>query len=113
MKTSMVLTLVAIVIMFFSFLTSTTATRPYDPWCDINDDGKIDIKDVAGVASRYGTYGDAITKASINYTSGWIDITDKAGQYFNITHNLNSTDIIVDIQGKTTLDGGVHQRHLG
>ena len=54
-----------------------------------------------------------ITKAAIRYDSGWVDITDKAGQYFNITHNLNSTDIIVDITGRTTKDGGVHQRHLG
>jgi len=45
------------------------------------------------------------------YDSGWINITDKAGQYFNITHGLNSTDIIVDTTGKTTLDEGTHQRN--
>ncbi len=48
-----------------------------------------------------------------DYDSGWINITDKAGQYFNITHNLNYGDILVDIVGKTEADGGVHQRHLG
>jgi uncharacterized protein YxeA len=36
-----------------------------------------------------------------SYDSGWIDITDKCGQYFNITHNLNSTDVMVDIQGRS------------
>ncbi|MCK4478760.1 hypothetical protein KAU88_09595 [Candidatus Bathyarchaeota archaeon] len=85
----------------------------YDPWCDLNDDGDINIYDIVDIAGRYGTTGENITKASIEYDSGWIDITDKAGQYFNITHNLNSTDIIVDIQGKTTINGGVHQRYLG
>jgi hypothetical protein len=48
-----------------------------------------------------------------DYDSGWIDITDKNGQYFNITHSLSSTDVIVDITGKTTLNNGVHQRYLG
>jgi len=47
------------------------------------------------------------------FDSSWLDITDKAGQYFNVTHNLNSTDVIVDITGKTTEDGRTHQKHLG
>jgi hypothetical protein len=48
-----------------------------------------------------------------DYDSGWVDVTNKAGQYFNVTHNLNSADIIVDIRGKTTADGGAHQRYFG
>jgi predicted secreted protein len=48
-----------------------------------------------------------------DYDSGWLDITDKAGEYFTLTHGLDSTDVIVDITGKTTADGGAHQRHLG
>lgn len=47
------------------------------------------------------------------YDSGWRDITSLCGQFFNVTHSLNSTDIIVDITGKTTLDGGLHQRGFG
>ena len=52
-------------------------------------------------------------KTSIEYESDWINITDKCGQNIVITHNLNSTDLIVDIQGKTTLDSGPHQRNYG
>jgi len=85
----------------------------YYIWGDINDDGRIDILDVVLVTSHYGTTGTPVSKASIEYDSGWVDITDKCGQYFNLTHNLNSTDIIVDIQGKTTQNGGIHQKHLG
>jgi len=85
----------------------------YDPWYDLNDDGIIDISDVVLVTARYRTTGTPLSKAILTYDSGWVNITDKAGQYFNITHSLNSTDIIVDITGKTTLSGGVHQRHLG
>jgi hypothetical protein len=41
-----------------------------------------------------------------------VDITDKAGEYFTFTHNLDSTDVIVDITVKTTANGGAHRRHL-
>jgi hypothetical protein len=47
-----------------------------------------------------------------DFDSGWINITDKCGQYFNVTHNLDSTDVVVDITGKTTIDGEV-ERYLG
>ncbi len=112
-----VLIILCIVIAVYPYITSSqtqTGDEPeYDPWCDINDDGKINIYDVVKVCARYGAKGTPIIKASITNDTGWLDITDKAGQYFNITHNLNSTDIIVDITGKTTPDGGVHQRNLG
>jgi hypothetical protein len=49
------------------------------------------------------------------YDSGWVDITTKTGQYFNITHNLGTKEVFVDIQGKQSLTGtdGEHQRNLG
>jgi hypothetical protein len=56
-----------------------------DPWVDLNDDGKIDGKDIAQVAKGFGTLGTSITKAAISYDSGWINITDKQGQYSNST----------------------------
>jgi hypothetical protein len=95
--------------------TSTTSTveYEYDPWYDLNDDGEINLYDLTIIGTYWETSGTPTNKASLEYESGWIDITNKAGQHFNITHNLNSTDVIVDIQGKTTIDGGVHQRHLG
>ncbi len=105
-----VLTL-AVAVLSFSFLASVTATSPYDPWYDINDDGKIDIKDIAGAATRFGTSGDPLTKAYLAYDSEWINIIDKRGQYFNITHNLNITDvtdIIFDITGKETVNSEPH-----
>jgi len=48
-----------------------------------------------------------------DYDSGWVDISDKNGEYFTLTHNLDSTNVIVDITGKTAVDGGAHQIHLG
>ncbi len=37
------------------------------------------------------------------YDSGWVNITDKCGQDFTLVHNLNTTDITVDITGRTAI----------
>ena len=96
------------------FVGLTSSARVYNPWYDLDEDGDIDIYDIVRMAECYGTSGEPLeAKAAIEYDSGWIDITDKCGQYLTITHNLNTTDIIVDIQGLTIPDGGVHQRHIG
>ncbi|KPV62804.1 MAG: hypothetical protein AOA66_1203 [Candidatus Bathyarchaeota archaeon BA2] len=50
------------------------------------------------------------------YDSGWVDIRGKCGQYFSLKHNLNTTDVVVDITGKQSLDPEMnleHQRNLG
>jgi hypothetical protein len=86
---------------------TTSAKKPGVP------DGQITAPDVSAAASRFGTKGTAIPKALLLNDTGWINISDKAGQYITVTHNLNSSDIIVDITGKTTLDGGVHQKYYG
>ena len=88
----------------------TSSVGVYDPWCDLDDDGDIDIFDIVRIAGIYGTSGDNITKAGLEYDSDWINITDKHGQYFNIIHNLhiidwNRENIVVDITGKTAMDG--------
>ncbi len=107
--------------LFYYNMVRAQGPGEYNPWYDVTSevegvpDGKINIRDIAALASRFGTESSDyfIARAGLTYDSGWVNITDKAGQYFNITHNLNSTDVIVDITGKTTLDGGVHQRNLG
>jgi len=37
----------------------------YDPWLDYNDDGKIDILDIAATAKAYGTTGTPINKTAL------------------------------------------------
>ena len=84
-----------IVVLSIGYLvgyTSSIADSPptgYCPWNDLDDDGDIDIFDIVGIAGRYGTSGDPhLGKAAIEYDGGWIDITDKAGECLDITHDF-------------------------
>jgi hypothetical protein len=58
-----VLTLVnlaaAATLLLTPFLVSVTSSAPYDPWNDLDENGKIDIFDVVKIASTYGTTGDS------------------------------------------------------
>jgi len=38
------------------------------------------------------------------YDSDWVNITTKAGQYATLRHDLNTTQVFVDITGKQSLD---------
>ncbi|UCE96173.1 MAG: hypothetical protein JSV51_00765, partial [Candidatus Bathyarchaeota archaeon] len=101
-------------ILISMVLVGLTSSAPaYNLWLDVNDDGVVDISDITAVIAGFGSSGEAVTKASLESDSGWINITDKCGEPFYIIHNLNSTDIIVDIQGKTAVDEGIQQRSLG
>jgi hypothetical protein len=62
-----------------------------------------------GVAGIQGPKGLSIPDSD----SGWIDFTGKTGQYTTIVNNLNTTDTIVQITGKTTIDGQAHQKYYG
>ena len=114
-KTQLVMGILSIAILSSIWLVGVTSSvGVYDPWCDLDDNGVINIFDVVRLAGSYQTSGEPYAaKAAIAYDTDWIDITDLAGQTFVITHPLTSLDVMVDIQGKTTPDGGVHQRHLG
>jgi len=118
-KKLIIILLTSICLTTLLMIPLTRSTEPYNPWADVSGptqgvpDGTINIRDINYLIQRFNTFGDPGTKALIAYDSGWINITDKCGQYFNVTHNLNSTDLIVDIQGKTTLDTGPHQKNYG
>jgi len=38
------------------------------------------------------------------YDSGWVNIAGKCGQYFSLEHDLNTTEVVVDMTGKQSLD---------
>ena len=69
-----------------------------------------------GAMGASGPAGLGVTPGSLvapAYDSGWINITNMTGQNIVLTHNIGNVDVSVDIQGRTTLTGGVHQKNLG
>jgi S1-C subfamily serine protease len=49
--------------LFITFASySQSSSNVYDPWSDINNDGKIDILDIYKIASAFGTSGTPINK---------------------------------------------------
>ncbi|MCJ7423483.1 hypothetical protein MUP01_04340, partial [Candidatus Bathyarchaeota archaeon] len=89
--------------LFAILPVSSSGAWPYNPWWDINDDGKIDVKDVASVARAFGSTGQNISKAGLLYDSGWINVTWGIGENYTVTHGLNMscTNLIVDARGRT------------
>jgi len=68
----------------------------YDQWLDWNDDGKINMIDISRAAKAFGTNGTSVSKASLVYDSGWLDLRNETGETYTITHNLNDTELQVD-----------------
>jgi hypothetical protein len=68
-KNYLVAVLLCSMILALAFIqnSGSQTTFQYDPWADINDDGKIDIKDVAYVSRLFGTFGDPVNKTALLY----------------------------------------------
>jgi S1-C subfamily serine protease len=45
--------------------TSQSSRHEYDPWLDLNDDGKIDILDISKIAMAFGKTGTPINKTDL------------------------------------------------
>jgi len=57
--------ILAAVLVFLLGLVGITSSAPYDPWCDLDDDGDIDIFDIVKMAGAYGTSGTPINKTEL------------------------------------------------
>lgn len=85
--------IVAIMITFcftatlFIVIPIRSATSPYDPWIDYNDDGKISLSDLVSLANSYGTTGDP-TK-NVNVTNWPPDLVSEK-EYMFFDYKLNS-----------------------
>jgi hypothetical protein len=78
--------------------------------------GSIGATGATGTTGPQGPVGLGVTPGSLvapAYDSGWINITAMAGQNVVFNHNLNSSDVSVEILGRTTATGGIHQKNLG
>ena len=72
------------------FTIATTQSQEYDPWTDLNEDGKIDILDVVGMTSIYGTTGDSTKSVNVanwpvtkQQTVFWAQTTDAWSNDYN------------------------------
>jgi len=65
-KQFIIATMFAAILLTIAFIpTSSRQTGSYDPWLDINDDGTIDIRDLATIARAYGTSGTPLNKTAL------------------------------------------------
>lgn len=123
----------SVVLLTVTFIPlASQQNSSYDPWIDANDDGIIDVHDLQALASIYGTSGESINKTNLlldlqdrvealenqsgwlpapAYDSGWVSINQ--GQEITLTHNLNTTNVLVHIMGKFPQGFGIHIVALG
>jgi len=77
-------TLFAAVLLAVAFTpVASQQTAPYDPWADTNDDGKIDIKDLAYASLRYGMLGNPtkpVTISTYNWTRNYYELIVGPGE---------------------------------
>lgn len=80
--------------------------QPYDPWTDIDENGKIDMRDIGTVASRFGTSGEPTrtvnvinshfewySREVIEPRSYWSFLNDTAG-YRQVNIRMTSNDTV-------------------
>ena len=68
MKKNVIITLLvafSLAVALFTVILVGGQSVEYDPWIDVNDDGKIDMKDIGQVARAFGATGTAINKTAL------------------------------------------------
>jgi hypothetical protein len=104
------------------FLVGATA-KTYDPWVDLNQDGKIDIFDVVELTERYGTVGTPVNRTELlleragwfpapAFDSGWMTLGLGMNEIITLAHNLNTTNVFVYLVGSANLNE-IHQGNYG
>jgi hypothetical protein len=73
-----------------NLVSTASALSQYDPWCDINHDGKINILDVVAVTSRYGTTGDPALNINVTNWPTSHDVCVWWAQYLTNTEIWNN-----------------------
>jgi hypothetical protein len=92
-----------ILALAFCLNVGSQTTVQYDPWADINDDGKIDIKDIAYSSMRFGTLGDPIKNVSV---TNWPIATNCLTVTLNVSHAGPMIPIGVISANETAYIGG-------
>jgi len=102
-------------------LSGSQTTFQYDPWADINDDGKIDAKDIGYTCRLFGTTGDPTKNVIINHnhtsvsyvvyipteTGGHINITTAGYRQITLYLYVPSVSINIPILGSYSFDTNI------
>jgi hypothetical protein len=89
------LTVIA-VLLAPSLLVGLTASATYDPWCDLDEDGKVSIFDVVQIAASYGTTGDPSKNVTVTNWPSPAPYYEAQVQYLNVSWvNYDAHDLLV------------------
>jgi hypothetical protein len=72
---------------------SVPAVGGYDPWADINDDGKINMYDIGYIARLFGTTGTPINKTEL-LLQLLANVTDLQNRLSTVENTMNQTKTI-------------------
>ncbi|MGB9135423.1 MAG: hypothetical protein WCC63_07590, partial [Candidatus Bathyarchaeia archaeon] len=75
----------ACVLLASTLLVGITASAPYDPWCDLDEDGRISIFDVVQIAASYGTLGDPGKNVTVTNWPSPAPYCEAQVQYMNVS----------------------------
>jgi hypothetical protein len=108
-KKSVLVVVLGMLVLMVTLLVAVpaTSTKPYDPFVDFDDDGRIGLSDLVILAQSYGTNGTPfLAKAGMLYDSGWVNVTGQFENGYTVTHNLNMTTdgLMVDARGRTSTE---------
>ena len=82
-------------LLAFTLLVGLTSSVSYDPWCDLDEDGRISIFDVVQIASVYGTLGDPGKNVTVTNWPAPAPF-EAAVQYLNASWvNYDAHDLLV------------------
>jgi hypothetical protein len=75
----------------FMIVPTSGGVWPYDPWWDVNGDGKIDVQDLARVSGAFATYGDPAKNVNVtNWPEDRPTVTSAKVQRIQILESLSS-----------------------
>jgi hypothetical protein len=87
---------------------SQTSQLQYDPWADINGDGKIDIYDIAYSAIRFGSSGDPTRQVVISRHEAFsqvvnFTVTAPGYYYWANTTGFERLSVAIKVKGTATV----------
>jgi hypothetical protein len=98
-----------------TLFVSVTSSAEYDPWCDINDDGIIDIVDIVNLGIRFGEEGtptrnvnvtnfpsppseyELLYLGQLNITAGHIEPIPWYGEGFCFCGGYSRMGVLIDV----------------